>query len=194
MKIDVLAIAYRLIDRYGEDLLLSFSQYLYRPRSLFDERLEFNCPIGDVTAEWIERSLLNLPPGWDLALNSLVRTRRGKLLHVPMIDFSCEDFALVQSIEVRELVGRDLFEEMIFFDSGRSFHAYSAMLIGRKRWVQLMGRLLLLNLPGRPSIVDARWVGHRLIGGYSALRWSANSSHYLHEPRRIDGLGARFDR
>jgi hypothetical protein len=36
-----------------------------------------------------------------------------------------------------------------------------------------MGRLLLLNLPEKPCLVDTRWVGHRLIGGYAALRWSA---------------------
>lgn len=189
MRLDVLAVAYRLADRYGEDLVLSFSQYHYRPRSLFDERAEFNCIAGEVTPEWLANRIADLPPGWDLALNSTVRTRHGKLLHVPMVDFSCEDFLSIASIEVKEVIGRDVFDEMIFFDSGRSFHAYSTELVNGKRWIELMGRLLLLNIPGRPPIVDARWVGHRLIGGYSALRWSANSAHYLHEPRRVDDLG-----
>lgn len=194
MKLDIVAVAYRLVDRYGEDLVLRFSQYLYRPRSLFDERREFSCRGNDVTAIWLEQKLSELPAGWDLALNSLVERRRGKLFHIPMVDFSCSDFSLIQSTEVKELIGRDIFDEMIFFDSGRSFHGYSTELIGRKRWIEFMGRLLLLNAPNSKAIVDSRWVGHRLIGGYSALRWSANSPHYIHEPLRVSDLGEVLNR
>lgn len=111
MRLDVLAVVYRLVDRYGEDLVLNFSEYLYRPRSLFDERAEFSCAAGEVTEEWIKQKLLGLSPGWDLALNSLVRTRQGKLLHMPMVDFACENFAPIQTIKVKELVGRDLLKK-----------------------------------------------------------------------------------
>ena len=65
-----------------------------------------------------------------------------------------------------------------FSNSGRSFHAYSLRLISPKEWREFMGRLLLLNLPGRSSFIDSRWVGHRLVAGYASLRWTANSEQY----------------
>lgn len=53
------------------------------------------------------------------------------------------------------------------------------------KWNRFLGRLLLMNEPGSPALVDARWIGHRLIGGYAALRWSANSAQHDSVPKRI---------
>ena len=35
------------------------------------------------------------------------------------------------------------------------------------------------------EIVDSRWIGHRLIGGYSSLRWTNNTGMYRSEPSKI---------
>ncbi|MHB1292207.1 MAG: primase 1D-like protein [Sulfuricella sp.] len=34
--------------------------------------------------------------------------------------------------------------------------------------------------------VDPRWVGHRLISGYAALRWTKNTEQYLNTPTLIE--------
>ena len=53
-------------------------------------------------------------------------------------------------------------------------------------WIKFMGSLLLLNIPGKIKIVDSRWVGHRLLGGYASLRWSNNTRQYKRFPVLID--------
>ncbi|MBP8273206.1 MAG: hypothetical protein KAY59_02190 [Acidobacteria bacterium] len=42
---------------------------------------------------------------------------------------------------------------------------------------------LLQNAPDPNELVDSRWIAHRLVAGYSALRWTGNQEHYLAEPR-----------
>lgn len=74
---------------------------------------------------------------------------------------------------------------MALYSSGRSFHAYSKTLLGRKEWYDFMGRLLLINPRNSNDVVDTRWVGHRLIGGFGSLRWSNNSGQYLGLPTRV---------
>lgn len=73
------------------------------------------------------------------------------------------------------------YEKLIVGD----MHAYGSGLISNKEWVQVMGALLLANLPNEKSIIDSRWIGHRLIGGVASLRWSANSDAYLKAPSLI---------
>ena len=180
-----ISVVYDLVDRYDLDLILSFSRYRYTPRSLFDERETFTIAIGEVNLNWLSNELETLRAGWDIALNSLVVDGRGRSFHLPMIDFSPQDFEIVRAANLNEIVGRDVIREMIFFSSGRSFHGYGTKLLGQGEWIRFMGRLLLLNVPEAPSVVDSRWVGHRLLGGFSALRWSANSSHYKGLPERM---------
>lgn len=50
---------------------------------------------------------------------------------------------------------------------------------------RLLCLLLLQNPKNDRQIVDSRWVAHRLLGGYSALRWTAHQQQYLFEPRLI---------
>jgi hypothetical protein len=71
----------------------------------------------------------------------------------------------------------------IFF-SGRSFHAYWIRLLTHREWIKFMGASLLCNRL-RVTVVDTRWVGHRLLGGYGALRWSRNTSQHAHYPTLV---------
>jgi hypothetical protein len=48
--------------------------------------------------------------------------------------------------------------------------------------------LLLQNPTNDQQIVDSRWIGHRLLADYSALRWTAHQTQYLAPPRLV----ARF--
>lgn len=48
-----------------------------------------------------------------------------------------------------------------------------------------MGKLFLATQVGVPPTVDPRWVGHRLIAGYAALRWTKNTPHYVDTPKKL---------
>jgi hypothetical protein len=165
-------------------LTLSFSQYFYRPQSPFDERRVFEQLAAGITTEWLQDQLEELPEGWDVALNSTVRDGRSRAHHIPMIDFSKPSVGRDDLILMRSILGTSLCRSLVFYNSGRSLHAYSLHLLEPKAWREFMGRLLLLNLPNAEQLVDTRWVGHRLVSGYCALRWSSNSEHYLQMPVR----------
>ena len=165
----------------GDGWTASFSRYMYTPQTVSDERERFAIPLRDVTPKWLEHQLACLPAGVELAMDSvLVCGRRTR--HVPMVDFAAmpDQFSDVNSWATTHL-GLSL----RLFESGRSFHAYGSKPISEKRWVQFMGLLLLANLPGNAPLIDARWIGHRLLAGYSSLRWSRNSNRYLATPTSL---------
>jgi hypothetical protein len=178
-------VVFDLYERYGAGLMMSFSKYFHRPQTVFDERETFSLNIEDVTPSVIEQEITNLRPDWELAMNSLVVDARGRTWHLPMVDFLAVEFEQLSNSAFVDVIGRDIVKDLIFFNSGRSFHAYSTELLKPKDWVRFMGRLLLLNLPNSAPVVDTRWIGHRLIGGYCALRWSAHSSYHSASPRRV---------
>jgi hypothetical protein len=165
---------------------LSFSHYFYRPQSPFDERRVFEQKAAEVTPDWLHVQLQKLPDGWDIALNSSVKDARGRLHHLPMIDFTKRLLVSDDLILMRSILGISLYSRFVFFDSGRSLHAYGVQILSPGQWREFMGRLLLLNLPRAEPLIDNRWVGHRLVSGYSALRWSSNASHYVKQPARVN--------
>jgi len=167
------------------DANFAFSKYVHTPDSLFDEREFLNIPGGDLTEERMNREIASLRRDQELAIHSNVRIK-GKNLHIPMIDFSIEDTVNVEVFDrMSRYLPKTIMLNMAVYASGRSLHAYSTTLLGRKEWFDFMGRLLLINLRNQPDIVDSRWVGHRLIGGCGSLRWSNNSGQHLGLPVRI---------
>lgn len=183
------ALISRLCAAYGSDLTLSFSRYFYRPRQLLDERFVYNVPAHEVDAEWLAEAIDQLESEWELALNSVVLDGRGRRKHLGMIDFVGRPSIDRVRERVRNFLGSRVAAGLVLFDSGRSIHGYSLDLMGPADWHQFLGRLLLMNAPGEEPMVDERWIGHRLIGGYSALRWSANSSHHLVVPHLLKADG-----
>lgn len=163
----------------------SFSKYIYIPDSLFDEREVLTVSGSELTEAWLGEQLGGLNKLQELAFHSKVLVGQ-RTFHIPMIDFS------VEKIEVGEIFDRlnkylpkKILLNMAIYDSGRSFHAYSTTLLGPKEWIEFMGRILLVNPRSCPDVIDSRWVGHRLLGGFGALRWSNNSGAYLSLPKRI---------
>jgi len=168
-----------------KDAIFSLSKYVYVPDSLFDQREYLAIPAEDFSEARINDEIASLRSDQELALHSTVRIK-GKKYHIPMIDFSIE-----KSVErnvfdrMSRYLPKSLMLNMAMYTSGRSFHAYSTTLLGSKDWYDFMGRLLLVNPCRQPDIVDTRWIGHRLIGGFGSLRWSNNSRQYLGLPSRI---------
>ena len=175
-----------LWDLFQKDqATFSFSKYVYAPDSLFDERQFFAVLGSDLSEERVSRELASLRPDQELAIHSTVQVK-GKNLHIPMIDFSVED-AVTGAVfdRMSRYLPKAIMLNMAVYASVRSFHAYSTTLLTPREWLEFMGRLLLINPPRRPDIVDSRWIGHRLIWGFGSLRWSNNSGQYVGLPSRI---------
>lgn len=173
-----------VVDREPNVKNLTLSYYFYRKQSLIDERtlihisrdmfLDFN---------YMEQLIFNCPLNQDLAIHSLVECQDELNRHIPMADMSTGSKAHLKKLKA--FFDEETFYEFVWFDSGRSFHGYGSRLVSHEQWIKYMGQLLLSNQKDLKPTVDPRWIGHRLIAGYSALRWTCNTDNYIHLPTRI---------
>ena len=175
--------------RTGRDLVFTYSRYQVAPpgeQAAAPRSPTFRVPAQDVKPEWLLARLAELGPKEELAWHSLVERDSGRF-HVPMIDFCGRPDALavrgVWNLMANELGLRG---DFVLFGSGRSFHGYFSDLISESMWSTYLGELLLINQQDCPPIIDARWVGHALVRGFAALRWSHNTSRYLAAPRLVE--------
>lgn len=172
-----------LVGSRSEELLLEFSKYSYHPQEIEDRREVFRLKASCLRE--VEEELKGLEKGKEIAFHSrVICAEEDKVKHLPLVDFAGSlDKRKVDTF--RGVVGERIFKNIVFFESGRSYHGYVKRLISVEQWVEFMGTILLANLPDQPEIVDSRWVGHRLRAGYGALRWSCNSEQYLQLPTRV---------
>lgn len=164
------------------------SKYIYTADSLMDDREIIKVNGQDLTEEYINNLISSLEENQELALHSKVDVKKS-VFHIPMIDFSCE-YEMTDLIfsRMRNFIPKEIMNNIALYNSGRSFHAYSTTLIKSKDFTDFMGRLLLINPKINDEIIDSRWVGHRLMGGYCSLRWSNNTAQYKSDPKRIKYL------
>lgn len=156
-----------------------FSKYQYLPSHHEDLRVVYESHVEDV-GEQLHREIVNLKSPHELAVHSKVK-RAGHSYHIPMIDFASTKLDKVEAALSRlMLYSRP--DHYYIFNSGRSFHAYGEGILSTIELYEFYGSLLLLNNINVSDVVDARWVGHRLIGGYSSLRISSSSKRHYHEP------------
>lgn len=173
-----------LREQYGDDLILNFSRYKYKPRSLKDERISFQESITSVGEDWLRGQLMHLDDQQELAWHSTVNLQNGEQLHIPMIDFQGMSEDHLKNIE--SVLPKEYLERMVVFASGRSFHAYFPILINQDKWLNFMFSLLLANIPNKSLVIDSRWVGHRGLARYASLRISWNTVTYRMMPERLD--------
>lgn len=167
------------------DAIFEFSKYEYKPQSLLDTREIFTLESDKISKTSILNIIAELPSNRELALHSRIKIGK-KIKHIPMIDFQggIDEIApLITRLE--SILPKKISKEMIFFDSGRSLHAYSPILLSKDEWHDFMGRLLLISMPNENHIIDVRWIGHRIIAGYGSLRWSNNTDQYIGLPKKI---------
>lgn len=136
----------------------------------------------------------------DVVLNSVARCFESAGIHqqrhIPMIDFNVphgDALGYRPDAEHLQTLGLNL-DHFRYFNSGRSFHGYGTSLLKYEEWVAFMGKLLLLNNEDcAHELIDSRWVGHRLIKGTGALRWTQNNEKYLTIPTWIPNpFGSQF--
>jgi hypothetical protein len=164
--------------RIGE---VQFSIYRYHPQSVIDDCTTHRVPVARLRATY-DQLADGLDEQQDIAFDSLVglRTKTGGKRHFALLDFQTTDAERVNRV-AESLVLERRPPRAALVHSGRSFHLYMGELLSHADWVRFMGRILLLNTRDAPPTVDARWVGHRLMAGYSALRWSAKGRPFSPE-------------
>lgn len=170
----------------SDSVSLTFSKYNYQPQSFKDARKAFTLPFWQLNDDCLLDILSGLNPGEELAFHSQIFDF-GVTYHLPLIDFGNVDRGIIDSSILRDLADHwDI--SFNIYNSGRSYHAYGNKLLNHNEWLHFMGSLLLLNKPSGFKLIDERWIGHRLMAGYSALRWSCNTKQYKKIPTRIGYL------
>ncbi|MDP3335063.1 MAG: hypothetical protein Q8Q40_02670 [Methylococcaceae bacterium] len=165
----------------GDQCLVSLSRYKYAPQHIEDQRELITIKLGELTPSWLESQLSSLPEEYELALHSVLMSHEDEA-HIPMVDFATKD---IQQKEIFYWAYEQLGITLKLFDSGRALHGYGMEPVSRDKWIRFMGLLLLANIPNHQPLTDTRWIGHRLLAGYSALRWSKNSSFSLKMPTLV---------
>jgi|GEM_PF-347619 len=160
--------------------LLTFSRYFYIPQSLQDIRNDFSINAQSFMEIDLPNLLFDLEENYELAFCSTVNSF-GQTLHLPMIDFSLKSHPS-HLLYIMQEVCKYWSISFNLYSSGRSYHAYGNRLLTHDDWVKFMASLLLINKPSGLKLIDERWIGHRILGGYAALRWSKNTSHYKKFP------------
>jgi hypothetical protein len=169
------------VQAVGHGWNAHFSRYRYVPQALDDTRIHLSTPLEEVTLPWLIGQLSCLDPDQELAMHSTL-TRGRRVMHIPMVDFASK---AITAAEVLNWANQHLGIELQLFDSGRAYHGYGLRPVSALQWVRLMGLLLLANLPDKAPVVDTRWIGHRLLAGYSSLRWSKNTLQYIRLPTQV---------
>lgn len=178
-----------IIDRYGHDLVFTYSRYEVGPPGQQAARRCSDPPLRvrarDVSREWLMDQLAQLGASEELAWHSYV-DGLDRPVHIPMLDFVGRHDAAVLRGVGPSVGGQATADRGFFcFDTGRSYHGYGTELIPRDAWYRFLGNLLLLNQHDGAPLIDARWVGHALVRGFTALRWSHNTTRYLSLPRLV---------
>jgi hypothetical protein len=174
--------------RHGSNLIFTYSRYEIAPpgRQAVAPRSPVLRVSGtDITPDWIAHRLAELGPHEEIAWHSWVE-RSGVGFHLPMIDFVGRPPRSVLC-EVNRTIAAEMgfHADLLLFDTKRSFHGYFAELISELAWLKYLGELLLLNEENSSPVIDARWVGHALMRGFTALRWSNNTNRYPSMPRLV---------
>lgn len=178
----------QIVARHGADLIFTYSRYevaLPGLQAAAPRSAVLRVPACDVTLNWITHRFTELGPREEMALHSWVECR-GVGFHIPMIDFVGQPArSVLCHLGPMLSVEMSISGNLMLFDTGRSFHGYFPDLIPERAWPKYLGQLLLLNEDGRSPLIDSRWVGHALMRGFAALRWSHNTDRYDAMPSLI---------
>ena|ERR1700733_7585693 len=185
VRLHPLLIVDKIVACRGDGLIFTYSRYeVAKPglQAIAPRSAVLRVAACDVTPDWLVDRLAELGPTEEMAWHSWVECS-GVGFHIPMIDFVSRPAPLVfRDLDRRLVAEMGLGDHFVFFETGRSFHGYFPNLIPEDAWPRYLGRLLLLNEHAHPALIDTRWVGHALVRGFAALRWSQNTNRYLMMP------------
>lgn len=126
----------------------------------------------------------SVPYDWDLAFEGMISDGAITMI-LPMMDFAATSLEAIQASTFCDVLHNLGLTEAHIFSSGRSFHAYVMKPVSKGVWIKFLGHALLCNKEGAPPVVDARWVGRKLLSGVPALRWTKNNDRYKDLPKYV---------
>jgi hypothetical protein len=162
--------------------LAEFSAYCYVPDSLDDSRRLLAFPGGHDWPERLEELIDALGEREELAIHSNILIG-GEPFHIPMIDFAAHSIAPAAFERISRILP-EIADPMAYYQTDRSWHAYGDKLLASEEFVGFLARVLLVDKPGEPPVVDSRWIAHRLLAGRMALRISAQGGRHAFCPRQ----------
>ncbi|WP_052050201.1 hypothetical protein [Cedecea neteri] len=181
---DILAISRidPLLNNPNDRVSFFLSKYTDTPGSN-GKRIVIELPKENLTPITFERIIKELSRDEELSILSLIKIN-DVVHHLPMIDFLAKKRS---TSSVDALRKTSAYWNIVFnvFNSGRSIHAYGTKILTQNQWVNFMGYLLLLNEKSKEKVIDVRWVGHRLMAGYSSLRITNNTGKFKSIPSYI---------
>jgi hypothetical protein len=181
-----LLVVENIIARHGAGLTFTYSYYeVAQPgfQAMAPRSAVLRVRARDLTPEWVDDRFRELKANEELAWHSWVECQ-GTGYHIPMIDLvNSPSRSILRDLSRRLVSEMSLSGDFVYFETGQSFHGYFSDLVSERAWLNYLGQLLLLNKEDWPQTIDTRWVGHALARGFSALRWSNNTTRYRAMPR-----------
>jgi hypothetical protein len=186
MKKKLINHPYGLLEKYaeliGKGCSFEFARYRYVKGQIKDERKIIKIEYNEIKENIFELFIKEKNLGIEWALQSRVYDNENNIKHIPMIDLSgkvTENEMYEIAIALKDL---EIYKIAIY-ESGKSYHVYGIdKLLHENEFYKFCGRILLLNKPGAHQIIDARWVGHRILAGYFSLRWTNSAKNYFRHP------------
>ncbi|CAI2418528.1 Uncharacterised protein [Serratia proteamaculans] len=171
-----------ILNGTNQEVAFFFSKYSDASDS-YGKRTVIEIHKKDLTVDVINNNINELKSDEELSILSLIKVGHFTY-HIPMIDFLAKKRT---ESTVKAINETSKFWNITFniYNSGRSIHAYGTKLLSQNQWINFMGYLILLNKKSGEKVTDVRWIGHRLMSGYSSLRITNNTNKYKAVPTYI---------
>lgn len=174
----------QFIWKLEDDALLHFSRFVTGGRGKTLRRAHIEVQAKEVTTSWVQRELGRLNGLEELVLHSDVRVG-ATVRHLAFLDLVGRPSVSDVSAFCTRVTASS--SEWALYDSKNSYHLYFLSLLSRDAWYKFLGESILghtqesVDLP----IVDHRWIGHSIVNGSAALRWSKSSYKQLGYPELL---------
>jgi hypothetical protein len=157
--------------RWNTTLAKHEQEFVIKERLFHDRSEEFSrrriVPAKKISKSYFDGIVSGLSPDQAIAVCSICTTKDGDVMHIPMMDFSCE--IAPANLDLLILLIRHIGLRGAILESGNSYHFYGFDLIDAKTWMELMA-IFLLSAP----LSDVRYIAHRILGQTCVLRITAN--------------------
>ena len=122
----------------------------------------------ELSGQLLSEKIRGLDGTQALALNSKCVMQDGSFAHLPMMDFKPTPGR--QNLKLITEFIRETGLKGVILESGASYHFLGFVALNPDEWVRFLGKSLLA------PYADARWIGHSLMTGTSALRITSHPS------------------
>lgn len=136
----------------------------------------------EVTPESLQRRIDELEDNEFLAITSQVLTRKGKSMHLPLLDLSVPHSA--RNTELARHMLALLGIPGVLVQTSHSYHFYGTALQPDNEYLRAFLGSALLFAP----ITDQRWIAHQLLDGLAVLALVGRS-----QPRRVPTVVAAIE-